>query len=541
MAYTEAQLKEAARKAYAAGDMAAAKRLIDAARKAASAVPVDQGQAMRDRIAAAKAGTLQMQPGSAEAAAAANEQATAMMQPERTIGQTIYENVIGSGAVDTPGERLGELIRGAGAGFQRGSAQLAGLPGTIGDLLNTGAVRATNALLGTELQTTQEATGAPGLLSGQSIQDALAAATGGASEFRAPGVAGDYAATIGEFLPGALGGPSTMLRYALAPAVASETAGQATEGSVFEPAARIAGAFFAPLALAGANKTVNTFFKRASDRPSLDTLRDAKNAAYSAVDASGLKAPLTAADDLFTRSQAAAAAANYVPDVDKQTMAALEMMKNQIGKELTIGELDKLRQGLFNRLKSAPNEVAIRDMIDIVDDTIQSLPGGGDLMATARIANTRYKKAELFENAFKKAEDQAASTGSGGNVLNKFRQAVTSIINNPKQNRFFTREELDFMTKFVRGDLPENTLRLIGKLSPSGNGLMMALNVGAIATNPLMAVITAGAQAAKSSADIMAMGGADAIQTMAATGRVPVAQPSTLPQMSRILPGLLAQ
>ena len=184
MAYTEAQLKEAARKAYAAGDTAAAKRLIDAARKAASAAPVDQGQAMRDRISAAKAGTLQMQPGSATAAAAANEQAMAQMQPERTIGQTIYENVIGSGAVDTPGERLGELIRGAGAGFQRGSAQLAGLPGTIGDLLNTGAVRATNALLGTELQTTQEATGAPGLLSGQSIQDALAAATGSAAALR---------------------------------------------------------------------------------------------------------------------------------------------------------------------------------------------------------------------------------------------------------------------------------------------------------------------------------------------------------------------
>jgi hypothetical protein len=433
------------------------------------------------------------------------------------------------------------LIRGGGTGFMRGSAQLAGLPGTIGDLLNTGAVRATNALLGTDLKTTQEATGAPGLLSGQSIQDALAAATGGESEFRAPGVAGDYAATIGEFLPGALGGPSAMLRYGVASGVTSEAAGQATEGTVFEPYARIAGAFFAPLALSGANKTVNAFFKRASDRPSLDTLRDAKNAAYSAVDASGLKAPLTAADDMFTRSQAAAASANYVPDVDKQTMAALEMMKNQIGKELTIGELDKLRQGLFNRLKSAPNEVAIRDMIDIVDDTIQSLPGGGDLMATARIANTRYKKAELFENAFKKAEDQVASTGSGGNVLNKFRQAVTSIINNPKQNRFFTKEELDFMTKFVRGDLPENTLRLIGKLSPSGNGLMMALNVGAIATNPLMAVLTAGSQAAKSSADIMARGGAEAIQTMAATGRVPVAQPSTLPQMSRILPGLLAQ
>lgn len=250
MAYTEAQLKEAARKAYAAGDTAAAKRFIAAARKAASAAPVDQGQAMRDRIAAAKAGTLEMQPGSAERAAAANEEAAAMMQPERTVGQTIYENVIGSGAVDTPFERLGELIRGAGAGAMRGSAQLAGLPGTIGELLNTGAVRATNALLGTDLQTTKEATGRPDLLSGQSIQGALAGATGGRSEYRAPGTAGKYAATIGEFLPGAMGGPGTMLRYGVIPGAASEAAGQATEGKDIEPYARVVAPIVASL-LAG--------------------------------------------------------------------------------------------------------------------------------------------------------------------------------------------------------------------------------------------------------------------------------------------------
>jgi hypothetical protein len=205
---------------------------------------------MRDRIAAAKSGTLQMQPGSAERAAAANEQATAMMRPDRTIGQTIYENVIGSGAVDTPGERAGELIRGAGTGFMRGSAQLAGLPGTIGDLLNTGAVRATNALLGTDLKTTREATGAPSVVSGQRIQDALASATGGASEYRAPGTAGKYAATIGEFLPGAISGPGTMLRYGVVPGVASEAAGQATEGTAVEPYARVVAPIVASL-LAG--------------------------------------------------------------------------------------------------------------------------------------------------------------------------------------------------------------------------------------------------------------------------------------------------
>jgi hypothetical protein len=132
MAYTEAQLKEAARKAYAAGDTAAAKRLIDAARNAASSAPVDQGQAMRDRIAAARAGTLQMQPGSAEAAAAANEQAMAQMVPERTFGQTIYENVIGSGAVDTPGERIGELIRGGGAAVAALAGAARGCPHRAG-------------------------------------------------------------------------------------------------------------------------------------------------------------------------------------------------------------------------------------------------------------------------------------------------------------------------------------------------------------------------------------------------------------------------
>jgi hypothetical protein len=170
--------------------------------------------------------------------------------PERTISETIYENVIGSGAVDTPGERLGELIRGAGAGFERGAAQLAGLPGTIGDLMNVGAVRAANAIFGTDLQTTQEATGAPGLLSGRSIQDALAAATGGESEFRAPGTSGAYAGTIGEFLPGALGGPGSMLRYGVIPGAASEAAGQATEGTALEPYARVVAPIVASL-LAG--------------------------------------------------------------------------------------------------------------------------------------------------------------------------------------------------------------------------------------------------------------------------------------------------
>ena len=40
--------------------------------------------------------------------------------PKPSFGQTLYENVIGSGEVDTPGERLGQSINDAGKAFFAG-------------------------------------------------------------------------------------------------------------------------------------------------------------------------------------------------------------------------------------------------------------------------------------------------------------------------------------------------------------------------------------------------------------------------------------
>lgn len=58
--------------------------------------------------------------------------------------------------------------------------------------------------------------------------------------------AGRYAQSIGEFAPMAMAGPGGILRnlfrYGVAPGVGSEAAGEATKGTPYEPAARIAGA-----------------------------------------------------------------------------------------------------------------------------------------------------------------------------------------------------------------------------------------------------------------------------------------------------------
>ena len=175
---------------------------------------------------------------------------SAPQEAGRTLGQTIYENVIGSGEVDTPGERIGELIRGLGAGASRGVMELAGLPGTIGGLMDVGAQKA--GLL------RQDAPPSPvfSALSGAGIRDVASDVTGGATEYRAPGTAGDFAATIGEFLPGAamMGGAGNIARLGVVPGAASEAAGQATEGTAAEPYARVAGALLGPMAVGAAEK-----------------------------------------------------------------------------------------------------------------------------------------------------------------------------------------------------------------------------------------------------------------------------------------------
>ncbi|CAO4184678.1 hypothetical protein EEDFHM_04591 [Methylorubrum populi] len=69
-------------------------------------------------------------------------------------------------------------------------------------------------------------------------------------------VPGQYAQTVGEFAPGALVGPGGVVRRAaetIIPAVASETAGQATKGTAAEPFARLAGGVAGNLGVATAS------------------------------------------------------------------------------------------------------------------------------------------------------------------------------------------------------------------------------------------------------------------------------------------------
>lgn len=161
----------------------------------------------------------------------------------RSIASTLYENVIGSGEADTPGERLGQMIRGAGAAVARGMADVPALPVNLAQLGAMGVEKATGAPIGSSA-VSQALNALP------DTRDMLGSVPviGPESRYVAPGTAGKYISTAGEFAGGGglMAGPGSMLRYGVLPGVASEAAGQATEGSQYEPYARAAAAIATP-------------------------------------------------------------------------------------------------------------------------------------------------------------------------------------------------------------------------------------------------------------------------------------------------------
>jgi hypothetical protein len=136
------------------------------------------------------------------------------------------------------GEVAGDVAKSAGIGVVQGGIGLATLPGNV-EALGRAGINAAAGLVGAEPPVSSETF----LSNYNDWKGRIEQHTG---EFYKPKTTlGEYARTAGEFLPAAIGGPAGVAnraaRVAL-PAVVSETAGQATEGTSLEPWARMGGA-----------------------------------------------------------------------------------------------------------------------------------------------------------------------------------------------------------------------------------------------------------------------------------------------------------
>jgi hypothetical protein len=139
-----------------------------------------------------------------------------------------------------------DVAKSAGIGVARGVIGLGGLVGDVTDLGAKGLEKASDFIsdkVGIDRYKRPEGGSAlDNIPTSQSITKAVEGVTG--DFYKPETTAGEYARTVGEFLPASIAGPGGIIRkvgmQAVLPGVASEAAGQATEGTPIEPYARAA-------------------------------------------------------------------------------------------------------------------------------------------------------------------------------------------------------------------------------------------------------------------------------------------------------------
>jgi len=272
--------------------------------------------------------------------------------------------------------------------------------------------------------------------------------------------------------------------------------------------------------------------------PSLDDLRAAGQAAYQQADQAGVMFTPNAVDRLKGDVGRRLVDIGYDPALQPGASAIVRRIDELAGQNVTLKGLDSLRKVASNGFipGNKSNNKVVSDIISVIDDLVANpaandvLMGnaqqGAEALKTAREMWSRLSKSERLTDAVSKAELRAASTGSGGNADNAIRQNVRRLVENP---RGFTQPEQDALRKVVEGTTGQNALRLAGKLSPSGNGLMAALGIGGTMVNPAIGLASLGGMGAKTIADGMTKQGvsvADAL--IRGGGQLPAPQLSAL-------------
>jgi hypothetical protein len=232
-------------------------------------------------------------------------------------------------------------------------------------------------------------------------------------------------------------------------------------------------------------------------RVTVDGLRAQKQAAYQAVDDMGIAYTPDASKTLAQGIKDELTAAHISPTRHPKAYSMMQDVVERLSGDepVTMTTLDQLRQEVSRDLtgpRSDPPEALMggkikRNIDEFVDSAGPDQMANGDAqdaakaISTARSLNSRFRKVEAVQNARTSAELRAGSTGSGGNVNNATRQNLRRLVdpNSSARIRNLTPDENNALNTAIVGTKPQNLLRQAGKLSPEGNGLMMAGHIAA--------------------------------------------------------------
>ena len=310
-----------------------------------------------------------------------------------------------------------------------------------------------------------------------------------------------------------------------ASAVGSEAAGQLTEGTAVEGIARFAGALVAPSAAVKAlntgNKTLNAIRGKNATVPTIKDLYKEKTFAYEKLRKAGTTFGPAETDFMVDAALTKAYGKGAFDTTDDAFVQAKNLLGEIKGKSINLNEFDKIQRKLGKIYRAAKDQPQILDMMTYMDDALAKKAGNNNMVRAAREANKKYSKALLLEKTFQKHMNQAKATGSGGNVVNKYRQSLQKILDDENKIKFFNQVEREAMQRIVTGSLGANTLRVIGKMAPTGNGLMQMLNFVTFTINPAFLFMTGGAQGAKMLSERNIRAATKQLQDIVKTGGAP--------------------
>ena len=304
--------------------------------------------------------------------------------------------------------------------------------------------------------------------------------------------AGQYARTIGEFAPAAVAGPGGLVRRIatqdVAPAVASEAAGQLTEGTEAEPYARVGAAVLGGFPF-GRWRTATT-----SPTPLIDDLHDAANDAYKQIRQSGFAlkpVPVASlADQIEQDLTKRGWTERNVPETYGVIRDLQELRNAPAGAQVTADNFDTARQELLQATRNQTNKReggAAWTAIGKLDDYLSNVPAGhvasgdaqaaSDLFDQARGNWAAMKRLEMASGKVELGALNAETSNSGMNTDNAMRQAVKQLIRPNKYGKAlaeqhgFSDDEIGLMEDIAKGTMTRNTLRYVGNLLGGGGGV----------------------------------------------------------------------
>jgi hypothetical protein len=272
--------------------------------------------------------------------------------------------------------------------------------------------------------------------------------------------------------------------------------------------------------------------------PTTAQLRSSADAAYADSRAQGVIVSQPAMSNVVGEIESAARKEYLSPVRHPKSSDALQQLKDEVAAgPMSLDHIDALRQKVLGdvaKSSDAGERRIARLMLRRLDEQIEALTpadvlSGDPQKAVAALregqANwAKMRKAQTIEDAADKATRRAAKGGSGGNINNALKQEIDAILNNRAKLRGFTKEEQALMRKIVGKDgiSVDNMMRLVGKLSPSGNGLSMWLNLAAAAqTGGASLPLTAVGIAAKTTADRATKRAVEQLLEAVQSGQIP--------------------